>query len=256
MRLDESGWLFAVVLLAAISLTDLALAQPPACSNCLACETCAFVSLVPTCLDTCNTPATGLYCDATAGGTCAPFCPASSCLTWNVARQQCVSGCAGCTSCAGNGLCQPDESLRNPCGKCPDEPGYELCYQVPGDLVTSNCIAVQGSSVPLLYRLAHVECRMLELRTALDEFPCMFDSDCVAPARLVTCDPCKQAYCDIDMKCNVRHLDPWLYPVEFNDNKCGPCLAYDNNCTLARPCAIDYCLDGGCVHLLGAPCTY
>ena len=237
-------------------LLESAQAQAPVCVGCLACEQCAFVSLVPTCVDTCNTPATGLFCSSAGGGTCAPFCLADDCLTWSVPQQQCTSTCTGCFSCAGGGSCQPDESLRNPCGKCPGEPEYDSCYQVPGDLQTSSCLAIQDSNVPLLYRLAKIECAMLRLRTAMDEFPCSFDSDCMPPARTITCDACEQPFCDVDMKCNIRYLDPWLYPTEFDDNKCGPCSAYGNNCTLGRECGIDYCLEGGCTHLLGAPCNY
>lgn len=224
------------------------------CPACLACQTCTPVDGIPTCVDTCLTPTSGLYCDATGGGTCLSVCQASECLQWSVPEQQCVTTCPGCTSCAGGGTCVADESVRSPCGKCPGELGFETCYVVPGDIKTSSCLAVADSTMPLLFRLAKLECNVLDLQRLTRQFDCVFDADCSPPGYLVTCDACSEPFCDIDGFCSTRRVDMMLNPALYMANKCGSCNFHSNNCTLPNPCSIDVCDMGSCVHYLGAPC--
>lgn len=250
------GLAAVLLVLAAATWPTLVHAQTTACFGCLSCEDCLEIDELSQCVDACDTPGTGLYCAESGGGTCLPFCQASDCLVWSVAEQACVTTCVGCTTCSGAGTCVVDESVRNPCGKCPGDEEYDTCYVIPGDLKTSSCIAVQDSPMPLLYRLARAECAIVELTRLEGGFDCLFDSDCNPPNVLATCDPCKEAYCDIDSRCNTRFIDPFLYPAEYAAAKCGACSTYGNNCTLARPCAIDMCVENYCVHLVGAPCVY
>jgi len=163
-------------------------------------------------------------------GVCTPRCIAALCEVWDDAAERCVVTCTGCSACAG-GTCAPRPDLRNRCGACPGDVGYEACAGVAGAVAFDGPLVVDGQSI--LAILGNMTC---DNRDAYARLPCKTDAHCA------TCDICSVRTCS-GGACVAAPISAIGCGACARDADCQPTVCVDARCrqgTCIRR-ALPYC---------------
>lgn len=205
-------------------------------SDCLSCEACEQNLCVSDC-------ALGEECIEVAYGgvgQCEPLCDANACEVFDAETETCVTTCVGCESCDGQGACQPDESLRNECLKCPGEPGFDDCCAYDKPVAFTGHLTIGPDNTNVALAITELHCRTLDLELAA--LTCSTDADC-RDCDTCTVDTCVNGAC---VHTPVAEPDQAL--------KCGFCMDFatgpDGRCDDGNPDTFDSCEMMRCKHLI------
>ena len=204
-------------------------------------------------------------CEICYGGSCATTCPpcshcdgygncveecTGSCEECNEEADECQSTCTGpCQVCSESaGECVVDTGLKNACGKCPEEYGFDECCDLPENFGFQGCVALPCTP-NLCKTIDKQECRIRSVEQKVYE--CESDADCI------DCDTCTIDTCNLQTKNCEREV------IIFDETKrCGRCDLFEpvlgdhydpstrERCDDQNPNTDDSCEEGFCVHRL------